>query len=280
MSAVKEVFSILAARAEEAIPVHNCDYTDEATGLLICGKCRSPKQCRPFPDSDFAVYCLCDCMKADDDAMHERLRQNQIEQRRMICFGSSDLIRATFADDDCKDPRLTETCKAFSERVTGDSSRDWLLLWGDCGTGKSFMAACIANAAIDTGMTARFITVSEIEQHLWNSPDKAAVYDEMNHTGLLVIDDFGCERRTEYMDEIKFNLIDGRLRSGKPCVITTNLMLNDFAAPADLTQKRIVSRMFERAATFHVQGEDRRFTALKERAARSSSSSNKTTEEE
>ena len=108
--------------------------------------------------------------------------------------------------------------------------------------------------------------VSEIEQQLWNSPDKAAVYDEMNHTGLLVIDDFGCERRTDYMDEIKFNLIDGRLRSGKPCVITTNLMLNDFAAPADLTQKRIVSRMFERATTFHVQGEDRRFIALKERA--------------
>ena len=275
----KDVLSICAARAEAAIPVQECDFTDEVTGLLMCGKCHTPKQCRPFHDSDFAVYCLCDCMKADDDAMHERLRQNQIEQRRMICFGSSDLIRATFADDDCKDPRLTETCKAFSERVAGDSSRDWLLLWGDCGTGKSFMAACIANAAIDTGMTARFITVSEIEQHLWNSPDKAAVYDEMNHTGLLVIDDFGCERRTEYMDEIKFNLIDGRLRSGKPCVITTNLMLNDFAAPADLTQKRIVSRMFERAATFHVQGEDRRFTALKERAARSSSSPT-TTEEE
>ena len=151
MSAVKEVFSILAAKAEEAIPVHNCDYTDKATGLLVCGKCRSPKQCRPFSDSDFAVYCLCDCMKADDAAMRERLRQNQIEQRRTICFGSSDLI-------------------------------------------------------------------------------------------------------------------DGRLRSGKPCVITTNLTMNDFAAPKDLMQKRIVSRMFERVTTFQVKGEDRRFAALKERA--------------
>ena len=66
MSAVKEVFSIVAARAEEAIPVHDCDYLGE-DGLLICGKCHTPKQCRPFPDSDFAVYCLCDCMKADDD---------------------------------------------------------------------------------------------------------------------------------------------------------------------------------------------------------------------
>ena len=196
MSAIRNVFDVLATKAEEAIPVQDCDYTDEATGLLMCGKCHTPKQCRPFPNSDEAVYCLCACMKADDDAMRERLRQN------------------------------------------------------------------------------------EIEQHLWNNQDKAAVYDEMNHTGLLVIDDFGCERRTDYMDEIKFNLIDGRLRNGKPCVITTNLMLNDFAAPADLTQKRIVSRLFERATTFHVQGEDRRFTALKERAFQSSSSSKTTTEEE
>ena len=271
MSAVKEVFSILAARAEEAIPVHDCDYTDETTGLLMCGKCHTPKQCRPFPNSDEAVYCLCACMKANDDVMRERLRQNEIEQRRNICFHGSNLIGAVFADDDGKVPSLTTTCKVYAENVTGSSSRDWLLLWGDTGTGKSFMAACIANAAIDAGMTARFITVSEIEQHLWNSPDKAAVYDEMNQTGLLIIDDFGCERRTDYMDEIKFNLIDGRLRSGKPCVITTNLTLHDFAVPADLTQKRIVSRIFERAKTFHVQGDDRRFAALKSRAEQSSS---------
>ena len=261
-----DVLNICAARAEAAIPIHDGDYTDETTGLLMCGRCHTPKQCRPFPDSDIAVYCLCACMQAEDAAMRERLRRNEIERQRAICFHGSDLIHATFSADDCKNRKLTETCKAFAERMTGGSSRDWLLLWGDCGTGKSFMAACIANAAIDAGMTARFITVPEIEHQLWNNPDKAAVFDELNHAGLLVIDDFGCERRTEYMDELRFHLIEGRLHSGKPCVITTNLTLNDFAAPADLTQKRIVSRIFERAKTFHVQGEDRRFVFLKERA--------------
>ena len=115
-------------------------------------------------------------------------------------------------------------------------------------------------------MTARFVTVPEVEQMLWRERDKAAVYDEMQSVGLLVIDDFGCERRTEYMDEIKFNLIDGRLRSGKPCVITTNLTMNEFSAPSDRGMKRIVSRLFERVNTFHVQGEDRRFAMLRERA--------------
>ena len=268
MSAMKEVFSILAARAEDAIPVRDCDYLGE-DGLLICGKCHTPKQCRPFPDSDFAVYCLCQCQQEEDKLMKERLRRNQTEQRRAICFGTSDLIHAFFAEDDGKNPKLTEVCKTFSANLNDSSS--WLLLWGDCGTGKSYMAACIANAALDAGMSVRFITVPEIEQLLWNERDKAAVYDELNSVGLLIIDDFGCERRTEYMDEIKFNLIDGRLRSGKPCVITTNLAMNDFAAPKDLTQKRIVSRIFEHAKTFHVQGDDRRFAALKSRAEQSSS---------
>ena len=268
MSDFTRALEIIAIRASAAIPVCDGDYTDGETGLLMCGKCRTPKQCRPFPVADIAVSCLCDCMKAEDEAARGRLRQNQYEKLRSICFQGSELIGATFARDDCSNPKLSDTCKAFAEIVTGGSSRDWLMLWGDCGTGKSFMAACIANAAIDAGMTARFITVPEIEQQLWREHDKSAVYDELNSVGLLIIDDFGCERRTEYMDEIKFNLIDGRLRSGKPCVITTNLTMNDFAAPKDLTQKRIVSRMFERVTTFQVKSEDRRFAALKERAAR------------
>ena len=182
MSAVKEVFSILAAKAEEAIPVRDCDYLGE-DGLLICGKCHTPKQCRPFPGSDLAVYCLCKCQQEEDRAMQERLRRNQIEQRRTICFGTSDLIRATFAEDDGKNPKLTEVCKTFSANLNDSSS--WLLLWGDCGTGKSYMAACIANAAIDAGMSVRFITVPDIEQQLWRELDKSAVYDELNVTTIF-----------------------------------------------------------------------------------------------
>ena len=260
------VFKAIAIRAASAVPVSEDDYTDE-TGLLICGKCRTPKQCRPFPDCDAAVFCLCKCMADADNEMAERRHQEQIAQRRTFCFGGSDLSGASFAADDGRNPELTACCRSFAERITAKGN-DWLLLWGGCGTGKSYMAACIANAALCADMTARFVTVPEVEQMLWRERDKAAVYDEMQSVGLLVIDDFGCERKTEYMDEIKFNLIDGRLRSGKPCVLTTNLTMNDFSAPKDLAMKRIVSRLFERLTTFQVQGEDRRFAALRERAGR------------
>ena len=103
MSAVKEVFSILAARAEEAIPVRDCDYLGE-DGLLICGKCHTPKQCRPFPGSDLTVYCLCKCQQEEDRKrqilpsghMNDRQRLLQLtcllESPHIIAIDSSERI--------------------------------------------------------------------------------------------------------------------------------------------------------------------------------------------
>ena len=44
---------------------------------------------------------------------------------------------------------------------------------------------------------------------------------------LLILDDFGMERGTEYGLEQVFNVIDSRYRSGKPLIVTTNLTLDD-----------------------------------------------------
>lgn len=266
MSDVSDLIAVLAIKASAAVPVSDGDYTG-ADGLLICGRCHTPKQCRPFPGSEVTVFCLCRCMEQADEAVRAQRVRAQIAERRAFCFHSPELMQAQFSADDGKNPKLTAVCKAYAERLLDGNCRDWLLLWGDCGTGKSYMAACIADAAISAGLTARFVTVPEVEQMLWKAPDKSAVYEELGSTGLLVLDDFGCERRTEYMDEIRFSLIDGRLRSGKPCVITTNLTLNEFAAPADRAQKRVVSRLFERVCAFHVTGDDRRFAKLRDRRA-------------
>ena len=42
---------------------------------------------------------------------------------------------------------------------------------------------------------------------------------------LLILDDFGMERGTEYGLEQVFNVIDSRYRSRKPLIVTTNLTL-------------------------------------------------------
>lgn len=78
---------------------------------------------------------------------------------------------------------------------------------------------------------------------------------------LLVLDDFGCERKSEYMNEIKYNVICERYDAGLPLVITTNLAPAQFRLD-DIGDRRIFSRIFERAVFVSVGGEDKRKQSL------------------
>jgi DNA replication protein DnaC len=93
---------------------------------------------------------------------------------------------------------------------------------------------------------------------------KQEYYDNFNHFPLLVIDDLSAERKTEYMQEIVFNVIDARYRAGLPLIVTTNLTREELLHPADLTYQRIYSRLFEMCTPIEVSGKDRRQQALKD----------------
>ena len=67
---------------------------------------------------------------------------------------------------------------------------------------------------------------------------------------LLVIDDLGVERNTEYAMEQMFTVIDSRYRSKKPLIVTTNLKLEEIKNPPDLAHARIYDRILERCARF------------------------------
>ena len=60
----------------------------------------------------------------------------------------------------------------------------------------------------------------------------------------LIIDDLGVERNSEYALGIIFSVIDRRIRSGRPLIITTNLPLNEIKSETMLDKKRIYDRIF------------------------------------
>lgn len=200
-----------------------------------------------------------------------------------------------FPEDDGKNPELSKLCRNYIEKFSDFSSHKWLVLYGACGTGKTYAAKMIANRlqqrydsvyrykmeiyekkirityfdpseVIDKPELDSILlyTFPEIEQKLWNNAHKDKFYDELFSCPLLILDDFGMERKTDYMNEIKFNVIDGRLRADKPCIITTNLSKQDFVNQSNIQDKRIFSRIFEKSMFYEVKGNDRRFEKLKE----------------
>ena len=184
-----------------------------------------------------------------------------IQSNRKSAFSDMRSYNTTFELDDNCDSDNSKLARNYAG--TFFKGCRGLLFYGGCGSGKTFLAACITNAIIDRGFTAIFTSISSIERKLWSAKDKDSVFDELIKYDLIVLDDFSAERKSDYMSSICYDVIDWIYRSKKSVIITTNLSPTEFNT-ADISQQRLYSRLLEMALPVKVTGDDRRKTWLKE----------------
>lgn len=122
-----------------------------------------------------------------------------------------------------------------------------LLIWGNVGTGKTFFAGCIANALIEKGIPVVMTNFSKIINTLTGifSEERNRYLESLVKCELLIIDDLGIERNSEFALEQVFSVIDSRYRSKKPLIVTTNLTLDEIQNPENLAKARIYDRILE-----------------------------------
>ena len=144
-----------------------------------------------------------------------------------------------------------------------------LLLWGNVGTGKSFFAGCIANALMKLEVPVCMTNFALILNYLAaNFKDRNEYIARLCSFPLLILDDFGMERGTEYGLEQVYNVIDSRYRSGKPLIVTTNLTLEELQNPEDTAHARIYDRLTEMCTPVRITGENFRKAKAREKMER------------
>lgn len=240
-------------------------YYNEEDGLYYCEKCRTPKQTRiSFFGVDRTPWCMCKCEaeaeKSKDAAFRQQLEYEDIERSRTGAAEDPDFKNHRFENDNGKQPMMAH-CKSFAEHFPDKLLKgNGLLMYGDCGTGKSFAAECIANSLIDNGypvLVARMPKIAEeVSAAVWE--EKGAYFSRLNRYPLLIIDDLGAERETEYMMECIYRVIDDRVRSGKSLIITTNLDWEQIKNPKNEEWARIFSRILKRCYPLKFEGIDQR----------------------
>ena len=170
-------------------------------------------------------------------------RMQRLNMLKSLCFEDHALYSWTFDKDNGKNPVMKKARDYIEKWSDALSSNTGLVLWGDVGTGKTFFAACIANALVEQNVSVKMTNFSTILNDLFAESDKNKYLDRLNKHSLLIIDDLGIERGTEYALEQVYNVIDTRYKSGKPLIITTNLTLDELKYPTDIPHKRIYDRV-------------------------------------
>ncbi len=256
-------------RAAEAIKAEQGDYVKD--GLLHCGKCNTPKQTRVVVfGKERTPMCLCKCAAEQRDKEEAERKQIEFERTvkklRQAGFPESKMQDWTFASADGTNEKIINVAKNYVENFS-QMKKDGkgLLLFGNVGTGKTFASACIANALIDKGypvLMTNFARIVNTVQGMFEG--RQEYYDSFNRFPLLILDDLAAERKTEYMQEIVYNVIDARYQAGLPLIVTTNLTSDELKHPADVTNQRTFSRLFEMCIPLQVEGIDRRRDKLKD----------------
>ena len=120
-----------------------------------------------------------------------------------------------------------------------------LILIGDSSTGKSYAAGCVANELLDHMISVRFVRMVDVVNDLQGcyGEERAKYYKNIMSPELLIIDDLGAERNTSFAQECVFDLIEHRVSTGKPMMVTTNTSVQTMKNTTNVSERRIYDRI-------------------------------------
>lgn len=245
-------------------------------GLLYCGVCKQRKEMRLelMPGTEpriVPVICACDeaRIQAENRLKAAEKAREKIRRLRKECLSDPLYEAYSFDHDDCRDVRASDIAKRYVERFDDFMKNNvGLMFYGEVGAGKSFLAGCIANALIDKGVAAMMSTVQGLVAEA--GKNYGEVRDDVLHqvrtAQLLILDDFGVERDTEYMTEQTYEIINTRYKAKLPLIVTTNLSPAMMERETNITKRRVYERVLEMCQTVRVNGESRRKGISQEKA--------------
>lgn len=198
---------------------------------------------RPPTDPDFAKLVRCPDCGAQRERAHHAAASERISRECGLAKAQRAFNFDGFQPYDCRGPdgvlhsnrEALRAAVAFSE--TGMAARAWLALAGEHGTGKTHLAAAIANALISQGVAVFYGYVPELldwlregyqrkEQVRQGYVEGDGGFEErwgrVRSAELLILDDLGSQSNTAWAVERLESLVDYRYRERLPLVVTTN----------------------------------------------------------
>lgn len=190
----------------------------------------------------------CKCQR---DYISGRTKQEKSDERRRTikenaekCFISNVLRKDTFSV--YKENKFIKAAKKYAKQWAEMKKQGkGLILCGQAGAGKSVAAVCLANELLDREVSVLFKVQQEIIYEFQRDISQRKSYlDSLVYCGLLIIDDLNLSLiSTDSSKEILFYIINERIITGKPIIVTTNHRSSAFLDAEMNSDKRIFERL-------------------------------------
>lgn len=239
---------------------------EEREYCQVCGEVI--KKILPFPlldgtgrVKDITVSIMCACRRKELEEYENNQKKLEdmraIQGLRRLSLMDQKLSKArldTFTETD-NNSKLLKIIKSYISNFDKMyKENQGLILYGTVGTGKSYASAVIANELLEKKVPVVMTSFIKILKEIGNFDDDSENLNLIKNAKLLIIDDLGAERGTDYAIEKVYDIIDSRYRSNKPVILTTNLTIEQMKSCDDIRYSRIYDRIFEMCYPVKVNG--------------------------
>lgn len=262
-------FTSLFEKMQDSVMINIDEYMHD--GIKHCSICNDPRQYKlVLQGKEYLMKTPCLCQQQELDAAENQvalIKKNQNIERLKRGITDTKYKEMTFDKSTCSElvfaKRYVDNFQKYKHDNIG------LMILGETGTGKTYAAACIANSLIQQEVSVFMANMLYITDKMTSlfSDDRLEFIQSLQRYSLLIIDDFGVERSTEFACEQVYNLIETRYRCKKPLIITSNLTPDQLKTD-ELRLKRTYDRVKEMCHPIIMEGESIRKSIANDRYQR------------
>lgn len=217
-------------------------------------------RCKECNDTGFLSEGMCGCMKRliNQIACEELNRTANMPDADFAHFSLDYYSGITIDGVDCYD-RMTKNldfCIQYA-RTFSRSSKSILML-GKTGIGKTHLSMAIAKEVTESGFNVVYGSAVNLlrsieREHFGRADNDGDTLETLCSCDLLVLDDLGAEHHTSFYESTLYNIINTRINSALPSIISANLPLD---ALYETYNERIISRIAGCYEVLYCEGKD------------------------
>ena len=277
---MKTALDNLINQLDQNMQHSNRENTYIKNDLLHCSICNEPLQTiinLPFTGEDRVVNCICQC-KVNVLKKEEEERRNFEKQKEINKLKRNSLLGDRYKDTsfDNTNTGVNSTfdvaykrCKNYCEVSSIVLEEGYgIYLYGNSGTGKTHLTACMVNELIKQHRPTLFTNFFEISQIIRgtfksNTNSEESMIEKISNIDFLFIDDLGTEKVTKngednWLQEKIFEILNKRYNNTKPTIYTSNYSLEELINSRGLMEKT-VDRILEMSTVIlKIEGESHR----------------------